>query len=154
MGTDGHERRRRPRRAYNGAVTRGRLFLAAVGTLIICVGLGYAWGASGRRVVQSALDDSRQQLDLAEVRGALLDARVSLYNNNFGDASRRFEDAKGLLRRVKDRYQDSGESEAASSIDAALRQVEEAQRLAGKLDPTANTRAGEALEAIRVATQR
>ena len=135
-------------------MTRGRLFLAAVGALIICVGLGYAWGASGRRVVQSALDHSRQQLDLAEVRGALLDARVSLYNNNFGDASRRFEDAKGLLRRVKDRYQDSGESEAASSIDAALRHVEEAQRLAGKLDPAANTRAGEALEAIRVATQR
>lgn len=135
-------------------MTRGRLFLAAVGALIICVGLGYAWGASGRRVVQSALDDSRQQLDLAEVRGALLDARVSLYNNNFGDASRRFEDAKGLLRRVKDRYQNGGESEAASSIDAALRHVEEAQRLAGKLDPAANTRAGEALEAIRVATQK
>ena len=131
---------------------RGRLFLAAAGALIICVGLGYAWGASGRGVVQSALDDSRQQLDLAEARGALLDARVSLYNNNFGDASRRFEESKEPLRRVKEGYQGSGESEAASSIDAALRHVEEAQRLAGKLDPTANTRAGQALEAIRVAT--
>lgn len=135
-------------------MTRGRLFLTAVGTLIVCVGLGYAWGASGRRVVETALDDSRQQLDLAEARGALLDARVSLYNNNFGDASRRFEEAKDPLRRVKERYQDAGDSAAASSIDAALRHVEEAQRLAGKLDPTANTRAGEALEAIRVATQR
>ena len=135
-------------------MTRGRLFLAAVGTLIICVGLGYAWGASGRGLVQSALDDSRQQLDLAEARGALLDARVSLYNNNFGDASRRFEEAKQPLRRVKDRYQNEGDSASASSIDAALRHVDEAQILAGKLDPAANTRAGEALEAIRVATQR
>ena len=135
-------------------MTRGRIALAAVVTLIVCLGLGYAWGASGRCVVQTALEQSRQQLDLAEARGALLDARVSLYNNNFGDASRRLEEAKVPLRKVKDRYQDAGRSDAASSIDAALGHVDEAQRLAGKLDPAANTRAGEALEAIRVATQR
>lgn len=135
-------------------MTRGRIFLVAIGTLIVCIGIGYAWGASGRRVVESALEDSRQQLDLAEARGALLDARVSLYNNNFGDASRRFEDAKAPLRKVKERYQDDRKSDAAASIDAALVHVEEAQRLAGKLDPAANTRAGEALDAIKVATQK
>jgi hypothetical protein len=135
-------------------MTRGRIFLTALVVLIICLGLGYAWGASGRRIVQTALEDSRQQLDLAEARGALLDARVSLYNNNFGDASRRLEEAKVPLRKVKDRFQDAGTSDAAASIDAALGHIDEAQRLAGKLDPAANTRAGEALEAIRVATQR
>ena len=135
-------------------MTRVRIFLTALVVLIICLGLGYAWGASGRRIVQTALEDSRQQLDLAEARGALLDARVSLYNNNFGDASRRLEEAKVPLRKVKDRFQDGGSSDAAASIDAALRHIDEAQRLAGKLDPAANTRAGEALEAIRVATQR
>lgn len=128
--------------------------LAIVGALVVCLGLGYAWGASGRRVLETALDDSRQRLDLAEARGALLDARVSLYNNNFGDASRRFEDAKEPLRRVRARYQEAREGEAASSIDAALVHVEEAQRLAGQLDPAANSRAGEALEAIRVAGER
>ncbi|HVH56460.1 MAG TPA: hypothetical protein VM791_09395 [Vicinamibacterales bacterium] len=135
-------------------MTRGRIFLTALVVLIICLGLGYAWGASGRRIVQAALEDSRQQLDLAEARGALLDARVSLYNNNFGDASRRLEEAKVPLRKVKDRFQDAGTSDAAASIDAALGHIDEAQRLAGKLDPAANTRAGEALEAIRVATQK
>jgi hypothetical protein len=135
-------------------MTRVRIFLTALVVLIICLGLGYAWGASGRRIVQTALDDSRQQLDLAEARGALLDARVSLYNNNFGDASRRLEEAKVPLRKVKDRFQDAGTSDAAASIDAALGHIDEAQRLAGKLDPAANTRAGEALEAIRVATQK
>jgi hypothetical protein len=135
-------------------MTRGRILLAIVVALVVCLGLGYAWGASGRNALASALDTSRQELDLAEARGALLDARVSLYNNNFGDASRRFEDAKVPLRKVKDRYQDAGNSQSASSIDAALTHVDEAQRLAGKLDPTANARAGEALEAIRVATHR
>ena len=135
-------------------MTRGRFFLTVVVALIVCLGLGYAWGASGRNLVQSALEESRQQLDLAEARGALLNARVSLYNNNFGDASRHLEDAKVPLRKVKARYQDGGNSDAAASIDAALGHADEAQRLAGKLDPASNTRTGEALDAIKVATQK
>jgi hypothetical protein len=133
---------------------RGHLLLSVVVGLLVCVGLGYAWGASGRAVAESALTDARQRLDMVEARGALLDARVSLYNNNFGDASRRFEDAKEPLRRVRARYQDDGRSDAAAGIDAALVHIEEAQRLAGQLDPTANARAGDALEAIRVASDR
>jgi hypothetical protein len=135
-------------------MTRGRLPLIILATLIVTVGLGYAWGASGRWSVENTLEDARHQLDLAEARGALLDARVSLYNNNFGDASRRFEDATAPLRKVKAHLQDEKKNDAASSIDAALRHVEEAQRLAGQLDPAANSRAGEALEAIKVAGQR
>jgi hypothetical protein len=135
-------------------MTRGRILLSILVALVVCLGLGYVWGGSGRGALESALEESRQQLDLAEARGAVLDARVSLYNNNFGDASRRLEDAKEPLRRVKTRYQEEHESEAASSIDAALSHVDEAQRLAGKLDPAANSRAGEALDAIRLAVQR
>lgn len=135
-------------------MTRGRILLSIVVALLVCLGLGYALGSSGRSALEATLNESRQQLDLAEARGALLDARVSLYNNNFGDASGRFEDAKVPLRRVRQRYQDARRNDAASSIDAALRHVEEAQRLAGKLDPSANARAGEALEAIRVATEK
>ena len=91
------------------------------------------------------------RLDLAEARGHLLDARVSLYNVNFGDASRHFEEAKAPLRRVRERYQHVGKNAAAGSIAAALEHVEEAQRLAGKLDQAANAKANDALEAIRVA---
>ena len=130
---------------------RGKLILTAIAALIITLGLGFAWGASGRIALQSNLDEARQQLDLSDARAKILDARVSLYNNNFGDASRHFEDAKGPLRRVKQRYQDSGRSDAASSIDAALGHVDEAQRLSGKLDPGANSRASEALDAMKVA---
>jgi hypothetical protein len=133
-------------------MTRARVFLIFLAALIVALGLGFSWGASGRWTVETALEDSRQELNLALARTALLDARVSLYNNNFGDASRRLEDAKPPLRRVKDRLQDNGENGAAAGIDTALTHVEEAQRLAGQLDPAANSRTGEALEAIRVAT--
>jgi cell division protein FtsB len=133
---------------------RGKLILTAFVVLIVTLGLGFAWGASGRIGLQADLDEARQQLDLAEARTQILEARISLYNNNFGDASRHLEESKNALRRVKDRYQQSRRSDAASSIDAALGHVEEAQRLAGKLDPSANAKAAEALEAIKVAAGR
>jgi hypothetical protein len=135
-------------------IMRGKLILAGIGALIVALGLGFAWGASGRITLQTSLEDARQQLDLADARAQILDARISLYNNNFGDASRHFEEAKPGLQRVKNRYQDAGRSDAASSIDAALRHVEEAQRLSGKLDQAANSKAGEAIEAIKVAAGR
>jgi hypothetical protein len=135
-------------------MTRLKLALTAVVALIVTLGLGYAWGASGRLSLSAALEDSRQQLDLAEARGQLLDARVSLYNVNFGDASRHFEEAKAPLRRAQDRYQTMGRSDAANSIAAAMEHAAEGQRLAAKLDQTANAKAGDALEAIKVAGQK
>ena len=131
-------------------MARGKLVLIIFVLLVVSLGLGFGWGASGQLGLQSALDDARQQLDLAEARGQILDARVSLYNNNFGDASRHFEDAKTPLRRVKERYQDDSQRDAAARIDAALGLVEEGQRLAGRLDQAANAKAGEALEAMKV----
>lgn len=133
------------------AVRKALLFLVVI---LVTLGLGFAWGASGRLSIQSSLSATTEQLDLAEARGALLDARVSLYNMNFGDASRHCEHAKDVIRRLKGRYQESGKSDAASSADAALRHVDEAQRLAGKLDPAANNAAGAALEALKVAAQK
>jgi hypothetical protein len=131
-------------------MARGKLVLIIFVLLVVCLGLGFGWGASGQLGLQSALDDARQQLDLAEARGQILDARVSLYNNNFGDASRHFDDAKTPLRRVKQRYQDDSQRDAAARIDAALGLVEEGQRLAGRLDQAANAKAGEAMEAMKV----
>ena len=131
-----------------------RLTLIGLGIAIVLLGFGYVWGASGRSALQSQLDDVRQHLDLAEARGHVLDARVSLYNMNFGDASRRFEEAKDPIRRIRQRFVDAGSTDAVRSISAALEHLEEAQRLAGKLDPAANSKAGEALEAVKVATAR
>ena len=132
----------------------GRMAVGVLIALLVVIGLAYAWGASGRGALQDALDDSRQRLDLAEVRGHVLEARVSLYNMNFGEASRRLEEAKVPLRRIRQRYVDAGQDDAVRSISAAIEHVDEAQRLAGKLDQGANSKAAEAMEAIRVATSR
>ncbi len=133
-------------------MSRSKLLLSIVVALVVALGLGYAWGASGRFSIQNALDDARQQLDLAQARGALLEARVSVYNVNFGDAARHFDDAKAPLRRVRERYQQVGKNAAAGSVTAALEHIDEGQRLAGKLDQAANNKANDALEAIKVAS--
>jgi hypothetical protein len=130
---------------------RGKIILSVFIALIVCFGLGFGWGRSGRAGLDASLEATRQQLDVAEARGHLLDARVSLYSINFGDASRHLEEAKPTLRRVRDRYQTARQTDAAARIDAALGLVDEAQRMAGKLDQAANSKTGEALEAVRAA---
>jgi len=132
----------------------GKTILAVVVALIVAFGIGYAWGSSGRSPIEQALNESRQQLDLAEARGHLLDARVSLFNVNFGDASQAFEEAKAPLGRVRDRLQKDGDSAGAAKIGTALDQIAEAQKLSGKLDQTANAKAGEALESIKLALRK
>ena len=133
-------------------MTRTKLVLAAFVAAMVIVGIGYAMGGSGRYQLQSALDETRERLDVAEARGHLLEARVSLYNVNFGDASKHFEESKAPLRRVRERLQRVGKNAAAGSIAAAMAHVDEAQRLAGKLDQASNAKANDALEAIRVAS--
>ena len=125
-----------------------RLMGIGVVVLIVAVGLGFAWGASGRTTAESALDELRQKLDIAEARGAILDARVSLFTVNFGDAQRQLEEAKTPLTRARDRANEDGKKEQAEALTGALGHVTEAQRLAAKLDQSANSRAGEALKAL------
>src|SRR3954469_1672180 len=135
------------------AISTGKLILSAFVALVVCVGLGFVWGVSGRGDLTATVDDVKQQLDLAEARGEILDGRVSLYNNNFGDASRHFESAKAPLLRVKKRYQDESKRDAVASVDTAAGLLDEAQKMTAKLDPAANNKAGQALEAIKAAVK-
>ena len=130
-----------------------KLALTGLVLLIVVLGLGFAWGASGRTAAQDALDGLHQQLDVAQARGAILDARVSLYNVNFGEAQRQLEEARTPLTRARDRAQKDGKRAAADAFSNALAKIQEAQGLAAKLDQGANSRAGEALRAIETATK-
>lgn len=131
-----------------------KLVLAIVVVILIALGFGFAWGNAGRATAEKALDDSKQQLDIAEARGDILDARVNLYNVNFGDAQRHLDDAKAPLTRARDRAQKLGKDAASKALSDALTRVEDAQRLASRLDPNANNQANEALKAIQVATSK
>src|SRR4029078_1985698 len=102
--------------------------------LIVAVGLGFAWGASGRTTAESALDEVRQKLDIAEARGSILDPPVSLYNVNVAEAQRQREEAKEPLTRAHDRASEDGKKEQADALTTALGHVKEAPRPRVKVD--------------------
>src|SRR5262249_13998888 len=124
--SDRHERRRpagpaaRPCVApHNGLMNAIKLAGIGLVALIVAVGLGFAWGASGRTAAQDALDGLQQQLDVAQARGAILGARVSLYNVNFGEAQRQLEEAKAPLGRARERAQKDRKTSAADGFATA-----------------------------------
>jgi hypothetical protein len=117
--------------------------LAIGAAVLVALGAGWIWGASGTSDLTRALRDG-----LLEGRAAVLDARLAIYNVNFGEASGHFEAARRALRGTVARLNDLGRQDDAKLLEGALTQVDEAQRLAGQLNQDANSVAAGAAKAI------
>lgn len=129
-----------------------RLTLKAVAglllALLLAVAGGWVWGSAGRWQAEDVLGRSGTRLHLANARGNLLQARVDLFEVNFGNAGRSLEAARADLQAVAQAFEQAGDKEAAAAARQALALAEEAQQLAGRLDQGANTRAAEALRLL------
>ena len=119
----------------------------AVGLMVALLG-GWWWGAGGRSDVARALQTSELRGELLGARAAVLDARVAIYSINFGEASGHLEDGLALLGRASARLTSLGRDDEVARVQMALASIEDAQRMAGKLDPGANARAGEAAKML------
>jgi hypothetical protein len=75
-------------------------------------------------------------------------AATALLRRNGKRSSRHLEDARGLLGRAEERLKRLGRDDQVKQVQAAQATVEDAQRMAGKLDQNANSRAGEAAKMI------
>jgi hypothetical protein len=127
---------------------RPKTGLIVIAAILIALLAGFIWGASGKSTVNRALQRSELRNELLDARGAVLAARLDVYSTNFGEASRHLEEARGLLGSAVQRLDALGLGDDVKQAQAALGSIEDAQRLAGKLDLTANTRAGDAAKAI------
>jgi hypothetical protein len=125
-----------------------KLILWVAGGLVVALLAGWIWGRSGQSDTARALQTSELRGDLLGARAAVLDARVAVYSVNFGEASRHLEDARGLLGRAEERLKRLGRDDQVKQVQAAQATIEDAQRMAGKLDQNANSRAGEAAKMI------
>jgi hypothetical protein len=94
------------------------------------------------------LQTSELRGELLGTRAATLDARVAIYSVNFGEASRHLEGARGLLGRADERLKSLGRDAEVKQVQTALADIDDAQRMAGKLDQSANSRAGEAAKIV------
>ena len=119
-----------------------------VALLLVVFAGGWFLGASGRNAVELQLADSDMRADVAEVRAAVLDARLSLTISNFGDARRSVQRAINLGDRIQRRLRETGQSERAGQVDAVLGHLRDADRQAGALDVSAAESAAQALRAL------
>ena len=135
-----------------------KLILGMAAGLIVALLAGWSWGARNRSDMALALQTSELRGELLGGRAAVLDARVAIYSINFGEASGHLEGARGLLGRANARLKTLGRDEEIARVQMALASIADAQRMAGKLDQSANARAGEAAktlaEALDVETKR
>jgi hypothetical protein len=125
-----------------------KLVLGIAAGLAIALLAGWIWGHSGRSETLRALETSELRGGLLGARAAILDARVAIYNVNFGEGSRHLEDARSLLRVAAERLRGLGRDAADKQLQTALASIDEAQRMAGKLDQSANSRAGDAAKIV------
>jgi hypothetical protein len=125
-----------------------KLVLAMLAALALAVLGGWIWGATGQSRTEAALARAGVGLHLADARGNMLAARVSLFEVNFGDASRELENARADLLAAAAAFDGLRlKPEAAAARDVAAR-VDDARQMAGRLDQSANTRLAEAIRLL------
>ena len=127
--------------------------LIVIAVVLVALLAGFLWGTSGKSTLNRALERSELRNELLDAHAATLASRVDVYNTNFGEASRHLEDARGAAARAVQRLEALGRSDEVKQVQSALSSIEEAQRLASKLDLAANTRAGEAARTFEAVLQ-
>lgn len=125
-----------------------KLVLGFVVAVLVALGAGWALGASGKSEMTGALGAAELRNVLLEARSAVLDARLDIYNVNFGEASRHFELSRTSLRAADVRLKALGREEDSKRLALALSRIDEAQQMAGKLNQGANAVAADAAKAI------
>jgi hypothetical protein len=116
--------------------------------LAVVFGAGWLTGASGRAGVEQARRDAEARAEFAIARAGVLEGRVSLFQSNFGAASRAFESARAVVAQAQTRLRQIGDAARAGQLEVALAQLGEAQRLALALDGSAQAAAEQALRVI------
>ena len=125
-----------------------KLVLGITGGLLLALLAGWIWGAWGQSDTARTVETVELRSELLGARAATLDARVAIYSVNFGEASQHLENARGLLRRAEERFKRLGLGDEVKQVQAALRTIDDAQRMAGQLDQSANSRAGDGAKLI------
>jgi hypothetical protein len=134
-------------------MTRLKLGSYVALAIVVAAICGWVYGWSGSRSASTDLEATRLRTRLMEARIQVLDARVNLYGVNFGDASRNLEYAKPALTTARGLLEKANRPDLVERIDAALRNTNEAQQLAAKLNQEANSHAGEAARLINEVLQ-
>jgi hypothetical protein len=123
----------------------------AAGALVLAFGIGWTFGASGRADIEMARGAADMRAEVLGARASILDARLSLLAHNFGDARQHFRRAREGAQRMQTRLRETGEAERAGRMAIVLAHINDADRMAGAMDPGAQVAAAEAVSALDAA---
>jgi hypothetical protein len=129
-------------------MTKTKLALYSLLAVLLAVLGGWIWGHSGRAALQGSLDVAELRLDLARTRAGLLEARIDVFEMNFGNASRACEVARSPLEDAISRLKASGRDTLARRAGDSLAALGQAQQLAGRVDQSANANLAGAVKAL------
>jgi hypothetical protein len=132
---------------------RVKLVLWGLLAVVVLLGAGWLWGASGRWQAETMATAAEQQLRLSEARAALLASRVDVFEINFGQASRHLEAARKALAAAQEHAGRDATDAHVMAIQRALTLTTEAQQLAVSVNADANSRAADAIRALDSAPQ-
>lgn len=116
--------------------------------LLLAVLGGWIWGNAGRGEAESALAESGTRLHAALARGHLLEARVHLFEVNFGSAARSLNAARADLETMASAVERQQGKDAAVPVRRAMELASEAQRLAADLNQAASSKAADAIRLL------
>ncbi len=118
------------------------------GCVLLAFGAGWCTGTSGRTALSVQLNDVTIRADIAEIRAAVLDARVALSQANFGDARRAVQRAQTIAGQLQVRLRESGQADRAGAVQNVAARLADADRLSGALDAAAADAAADALRML------
>ena len=123
-----------------------RLYGIIAGAIVLAFGVGWIYGASGKSDLELKGRSAIERAETTEIRTRILDGRVSLYQMNFGEATKHFAEAAASVERMQAVLREQGSADRVARLDVVLNHIREAQRLAVSLDQNAQNAAAEALK--------
>jgi hypothetical protein len=128
-------------------------FVAVVSVaLALAFTAGWAVGASGRAAVEVEKNRSDMRAEFAEAHALVLEGRLSVSHQNFGNAMEQFRDARGMVGRVQTHLREQGLASQAGGLEIVISHLNDAQHATSALDSQAAEQAAdEALSALDAA---
>ena len=129
-------------------MSKMKMALLALFVLVVAVGAAWLWGATGRWAVERQVGAADVRAQLAEARASLWQARVDVFELNFGRASADIERAKTAMGVAAGLLEQAGRADETAAVREAIVKAGAAQQLTGGVDQSAHSRIDDALKAL------
>ena len=117
--------------------------------LVVALGGGWVWGASGKATVDRARVRVEGRLHFETARGEVLDGRLALVGNDYTRAGGSFAEAIAELETLQRMLRELSQAELAGRIEIAVSHIKDARAAAASQNANAWGAADAALQALK-----